>query len=393
MKMFRYKKVKNFIPYGRQDISKKDIKEVISVLKSDFLTQGPKVPLFEKAICEKVNSKYAVSTNSATSSLHIACMALGLGPGDYLWTSPISFVASANCALYCGAKVDFVDIDLNTGLISIDHLKSKLINAEKLGKLPKILIPVHLAGSSCDMKSIYDLSQKYGFLIIEDASHAIGGKFFDHYVGSCKYSDITVFSFHPVKIITTGEGGVATTNSINLANKMSELRSHGITKDKTKFVINSINDDWRYEQQQLGFNYRLTDIAAALGISQLKRLDNIVKERNVLFNNYINLFSDLSLKMLDIPTGVYSSLHLAVLRFENLNIQSFLFKNLRDNGIGTQVHYTPIHLQPFYSRFGFKEGDYPNSEKYSKSSLSIPIYPGLKKGDQKRIYKILKQNY
>ena len=382
---------KDFIPYGKQHINEEDIEEVVNVLKSQFITQGPKVPAFEKQICRKVKSKYAIATNSATSSLHIACLALGLGPGDILWTSSITFVASANCALYCGAKIDFVDIDSDTGLMSTIDLKRKLENAEKVGKLPKILIPVHLAGSSCDMKEIFSLSQKYGFSIIEDASHAIGGKFFDEPVGSCKYSDITIFSFHPVKIITTGEGGVGTTNSIDLANSMSELRSHGITKDKDKFLLKTVNEDWRYEQQKLGFNYRLTDIAAALGLSQLKRLERVVELRNNLFKNYVELFRELNVKMLTIPSGVYSALHLAVLRMEDVNLQKLLFKKFRDEGIGTQVHYMPVHLQPFYKQFGFKEGDFPNSEIYSKTSLSIPLYPGLKKSDQKRIFRLLEK--
>ena len=389
--MFWKKKENRYIPYGKQDLSREDIREVINVLQSDFLTQGPKVPSFEKLICEKVKSNYAVATNSATSSLHIACLALGLAPGDILWTSSITFVASANCALYCGAKVDFVDIDLDTGLMSITDLKKKLKKAEKIGKLPKILIPVHLAGSSCDMKVIYNLSKKYGFSIIEDASHAIGGKFLDEPVGSCKYSDITIFSFHPVKIITTGEGGIATTNNIDLAVTMSDLRSHGITKDKDRFVLKTVNEDWRYEQQKLGFNYRLTDIAAALGLSQLKRLEKIVELRNNLFNNYVELFQELNVKMLTIPSGVYSALHLAVLRMDDVNLQKLLFKKFRDEGIGTQVHYTPVHLQPFYKQFGFKEGDLPNSEIYSKTSLSIPLYPGLKKSDQKRIFRIIEK--
>ena len=382
---------KDFIPYGKQHINEEDIEEVVNVLKSQFITQGPKVPAFEKQICRKVKSKYSIATNSATSSLHIACLALGLGPGDILWTSSITFVASANCALYCGAKIDFVDIDSDTGLMSTNDLKRKLENAEKVGKLPKILIPVHLAGSSCDMKEIFSLSQKYVFSIIEDASHAIGGKFLDEPVGSCKYSDITIFSFHPVKIITTGEGGVGTTNSIDLANSMSELRSHGITKDKNKFLLKTVNEDWRYEQQKLGFNYRLTDISAALGLSQLKRLERVVELRNNLYKNYVELFRELNVKMLTIPSGVYSALHLAVLRMEDVNLQKLLFKKFRDEGIGTQVHYTPVHLQPFYKQFGFKEGDFPNSEIYSKTSLSIPLYPGLKKSDQKRIFRLLEK--
>ena len=375
-----------FLPYGKQNITEEDIYEVTKVLESDFLTQGPKVPIFEKEICKKVNSKYAIASNSATSSLHLACMALGLSKDDVLWTSPITFVASANCALYCGAKVDFVDINQDNALIDINLLKEKLIEADKVGKLPKILVPVHLAGSSCDMKSIYELSKKYGFYVIEDASHAIGGKYLDQPIGSCLFSDITIFSFHPVKIITTGEGGIATTNCKNLAETMAELRSHGITKDQNKFLEKRENENWRYEQQKLGFNYRLTDISASLGLSQLKRLEPMIKERNLLFENYKKhlYFSDL--KMLEIPQGVYSALHLAILRFKDIDLQSKLYENLRKSCIGSQVHYMPVHLQPYYkSHLGFKEGDFPESEYYSKTCLSLPIYPGLQLNDQSRV--------
>ena len=375
-----------FLPYGRQNISTDDIDEVNRVLKSDFLTQGPKVPLFEEEISKKVNSKYAVASNSATSSLHLACLALGLGKKDYLWTTPITFVASANCALYCGAQVDFVDINQETALIDINKLEIKLQYAQKISKLPKILVPVHFAGSSCDMKSIYELSKKYGFYIVEDASHAIGGRYLNDPVGSCKYSNITVFSFHPVKIITTGEGGIATTNNYDLAIKMSELRSHGITKDKTKFIEQFPNVNWRYEQQQLGFNYRLTDIAASLGLSQLKNLDSFVNERNLLFKTYQNNLNSQGIKMLKIPKGVKSALHLAVIRFEKVDFQLKFYNYLKKNYIGTQVHYMPVHLQPYYKNsFGFKEGDFPESEFFSKTCLSLPLYPGLSHNDQQKI--------
>ena len=379
----------DFIPYGKQNINEEDIEQVVSVLKSKFITQGPMVPSFEEQICRKVNSKYAIATNSATSCLHIACLALDLGINDILWTSPITFVASANCALYCGAKVDFVDVNYDTGLMSVKALEKKLIKAEKEGFLPKIVIPVHLAGSSCDMKRIYELSQRYGFSIIEDASHAIGGKYFDGPVGSCRYSDIAIFSFHPVKIITTGEGGVCTTNSESLTIAMRELRSHGITKDKSKFLERNDNQKWKYEQQRLGFNYRLTDIAASLGISQLKRLENIVLERNQIFQNYKNMILDERFNLNKIPEGIYSSLHLAILRFENYEYQEILFENFSKYGVGTQVHYMPVHLQPFYKSLGFKEKDFPNAENFSKSILSIPLYPGLSKIDQKKICQIL----
>ena len=282
------KVVGNTIPYGRQNITHQDIEAVIDVLKSPAITQGNKVPEFENKICTSVNSSYAVAVNSATSALHIACKALGVEPGDYVWTSPITFVASSNCALYCGASVDFVDIDYETGLISISKLEEKLKLAASKNILPKILIPVHLGGASCDMKRIHELSKIYDFRVIEDASHAIGGRYKDFNVGSCKFSDITVFSFHPVKIITTGEGGIATTNSREISERMRLLRSHGITKDESKFIYNS-RKPWKYEQQELGFNYRMTDIQAALGISQLTRLKQIVSSRN----NIAKLYKDL----------------------------------------------------------------------------------------------------
>ncbi len=379
-----------FLPYGKQNVSEQDINEVINVLKSDFLTQGPKVSLFEESISRKVNSKYSVASNSATSSLHLACMALGLGKDDFLWTTPITFVASANCGLYCGANVDFVDINQETGLIDINKLKKKLKHAESINKLPKILVAVHFAGSSCDMKSIFDLSKKYNFFIIEDASHAIGGKYFEYNVGSCKYSQITIFSFHPVKIVTTGEGGVATTNSRELATIMTELRSHGITKDYDKFFEKHPKHDWRYEQQKLGFNYRMTDISASLGLSQLKRLDNFVKERNFLFEIYQKHLNKSGLRMLSIPEGIKSALHLAVLRFEKIDLQIDLYSKLREALIGTQVHYLPVHLQPYYKKnLGFKEGDFPESEKFSKTCLSLPLYPGLSSEDQNRVIKTI----
>ena len=376
----------SFLPYGKQNITEDDINEVTKVLQSDFLTQGPKVPIFEEEICRKVNSKYAIASNSATSSLHLACMALGLSQDDILWTSPITFVASANCALYCGASVDFVDINQKNALIDINLLEEKLVEADKVGKLPKILVPVHLAGSSCDMKSIYKLSQKYGFYVIEDASHAIGGKYLDQPVGSCLYSDITIFSFHPVKIITTGEGGIATTNCKKLAETMKELRSHGITKDQNKFTEKKENEKWRYEQQKLGFNYRLTDISASLGLSQLKRLESIVEERNLLFENYKKHLCFYDLNMIEIPKGVYSALHLAILRFRDINLQSKLYETLRKYSIGSQVHYIPVHLQPYYkSHFGFKEGDFPQAELYSKTCLSLPLFSGMQFDSQSRV--------
>ena len=374
---------KNFIPYGRQNITEDDIDAVKDILKKDLITQGPVVKDFEKRVGNKVSAKYSVAVNSATSALHIACMALGLTKGDWLWTSPISFVASANCGIYCGANVDFVDIDLETGLIDIKCLETKLEKARKNRKLPKILIPVHLCGTSCDMEKIHQLSKEYKFHIIEDASHAIGGKYNFSYVGSCKYSDICVFSFHPVKIITTAEGGLATTNNKDLAKIMNLSKSHGITKNPREFVNND-NSPWIYEQQSLGFNYRMNEIQATLGISQLKRLDQIVLERNILFKNYQKMINNLPVKFLKIPENVQSSIHLAVILFTNFSKSEHkeIFNYLRESGIGVQIHYTPIYNQPFFRKMGFKKGYCPNAETYANSALSIPLFPGLKKDEQ-----------
>ena len=376
-------KRRNFIPYSRQRVIQEDIDAVVNVLKSDFLTQGPIIGSFEEKVCKKVDADYAVSTNSATSALHLSCLALGLKRGDYLWTSPITFVASANCARYCGADVDFVDIDENTGLLSINKLKKKLEAAEKAGKLPKILVPVHLTGSSCNMVEIKKLSDKYKFHIIEDASHAIGGKYKNEPVGNCKYSEITIFSFHPVKIITSGEGGLATTNSKSIYEKLISLRSHGITKDSKKFK-KFPNDIWFYEQQDLGLNYRMTDISAALGLSQLKRLDEIVFERNRQHLIYKDLFMNTPINILSVPKEVYSSFHLQVVQLNDKNIKNYqkVFQGLRELGIGVQLHYIPVHTQPYYQDMGFREGMFPISEQYSAKSLSIPLFPGLKEEEQ-----------
>jgi UDP-4-amino-4,6-dideoxy-N-acetyl-beta-L-altrosamine transaminase len=372
----------SLIPYGRQLITEDDISAVVEVLRGPLITQGSHVPAFEQAISSKVHARYAVAVNSATSALHIACLSLGLKPGDTLWTSPITFVASANCGLYCGSSVDFVDICPETGLMDPALLEKKLIQAKANGKLPKVLVPVHLAGTSCDMKAIADLAKEYNFFVIEDASHAIGGHYSDSMVGSCQYSDITVFSFHPVKIITTGEGGVATTNNPELYSRMQDLRSHGITKDPSKFKLQPAGP-WSYEQQLLGYNYRLTDFQAALGLSQLNKLDNITQERNRLFKLYKTLLRNLPVNLLTIPEDVYSSLHLCVLSLRNSNpiIHKKLFMYLRDNGIGVQIHYTPVHLQPFYRNLGFTAGDFPQAEDYATSCMSLPLYPGLLESD------------
>ena len=336
-----------FLPYGRQTLTESDVAAVVEVLRSPFLTQGPAVPEFEQSISSRVRAKHGVAVNSATSALHIACLALDLKPGDILWTSPITFVASANCARYCGAEVDFVDIDPLTGLISISALQEKLQYAEKHGQLPKVLVPVHLTGTSCDMEAIGVLAKYYGFAVIEDASHAIGGSYRDIPVGSCQFSDICVFSFHPVKIITSGEGGIATTNNAELFTRMSDLRSHGITKDPSRFKQLPAGP-WSYEQQSLGFNYRMTDFQAALGLSQLARLDIMVSERNKLRQKYESLISNLPVNLLNIPDDVYSSVHLAVILLEGMNAEQHIqvFEGLRSCDIGVQLHYS----QSIFSR-------------------------------------------
>ena len=379
-----------FLPYGRQTISEGDIAAVLQVLRSPCLTQGPAVPAFERAVASRVGARFAVATNSATSALHLACLALGLGQGDRLWTSPITFVASANCGRYCGADVDFVDIDPATGLMSVEALAAKLESAEREGLLPKVVVPVHLCGTSCDMASISLLADRYGFAVLEDASHAIGGRYQDDPVGSCRNSAITVFSFHPVKIITTGEGGLASTNDPYLAERMADLRSHGITKDAKRFEM-SAPGSWRYEQQELGFNYRMTDLQAALGSSQLQRLNMILVERQRLLENYRQLLAGLPLQLLHIPQDVMSSLHLAVIRLTDPspNHHLHLFEGLRAAGIGVQLHYAPVHLQPYYRKLGFQENCFPEAEAYATNAISLPIYPGLTERDQNRIARTL----
>lgn len=381
------------IPYGKQDISKEDIDSVIDVLKSDFITQGPKVPLFEQTVSSYCKSKFSVAVNSATSALHIACLSLGLKKNDWLWTSPNSFVASSNCALYCGAKIDFVDIDPISFNMSIEALEEKLIIAKKKNILPKIIVPVHFAGQSCDMSRISELSKIYGFKIIEDASHAIGGRYLDNPIGNCSYSDITVFSFHPVKIITTAEGGMATTNSKDIYNKMSQLRSHGITRDEKKMNYKS-HGAWYYEQIDLGFNYRMNELQAALGVSQMTRLDDFVFKRHVIKSRYDLLLKDFPLSTPKQHPNSYSSLHLypILLDIQSLEkTQSEIFKDLRDNQIGVNLHYIPIHLQPFYKQFGFKQGNFPNAEDYYSKAISLPIFTKMTDEQQDKVIAALKR--
>lgn len=372
------------IPYGRHDINQADIDAVVNVLQSDWLTQGPMVPRFELAIAQKVGAKHVVAVNSATSALHIACLALNLGPGDWLWTSPNTFVASANCGLYCGAKVDFVDIDPSTYNMSVETLTKKLEQAEQLGVLPKVVVPVHFAGQSCDMARIHALSQRYGFKVIEDASHAIGGMYRNELIGNCRYSDITVFSFHPVKIITSGEGGVVLTNDSCLAEKMAMLRSHGITRDTNHFS-RPTQGSWYYEQQLLGYNYRMTDIQAALGISQLDRLDEFVVRRNQIAARYNELLAGQPMRLPVVLEEGYSSFHLYVVRLHLDKIKGShreVFEGLRAAGIGVNLHYIPVHQQPFYQKLGFKGDECPNAEQYYAEAISLPMFPALTEQQQ-----------
>jgi len=382
----------NFIPYGRQNITDEDIDAVVNVLKSDYLTQGPKVPEFENAIKEHCNVEYALAMNSATSALHVACLALDVGKGDIVWTTPITFVASANCALYCGATVDFVDIDPRTYNLSIQSLEHKLKAAKEQGKLPKVVIPVHLCGQPCDMATIYKLSQEYGFSVIEDASHAIGGSYQSKPIGNCQYSDITIFSFHPVKIITTAEGGVATTNNKDLAQKMDLLRSHGITRD-TELMTNEPDGPWYYQQIDLGFNYRMTEMQAALGVSQIERLKSITDRRHKIAKRYNEKLANLSVTVPFQIEESYSGLHLYVIRLKLDDIKVThleVFNALREANIGVNLHYIPVHLQPYYQKhFGFKVGGFPQSEQYYREAISLPLYPDLTEEQQDYIVETL----
>ncbi|MAD94959.1 MAG: UDP-4-amino-4,6-dideoxy-N-acetyl-beta-L-altrosamine transaminase [Rhodobacteraceae bacterium] len=379
------------IPYGRQNISQADINAVIDVLKSDFLTQGPVVPKFEEALKQKTGGKYAVALANATAALHLACLALDLGPGDFLWTSPITFVASANVGRYCGATIDFVDIEPETFNICPDALEEKLKLAKTSGTLPKILVAVHMCGQSPDMGRIGKLAAIYGFKVIEDASHAIGATYSGAPVGSCAYSDITVFSFHPVKIITTGEGGVALTNSATLASRMQRLRSHGITREPSSMIGKS-DGPWYYQQLELGFNYRITDIQAALGLSQLSRLEEFVERRRSIADRYNLLLSKLSVDLPGRLPEANSSWHLYVLRLQDASRHLAVFQSLRSDGIGVNLHYIPVHLQPYYQQLGFCIGDYPISEDYYSRAISLPIYPDLDDASQLQVVAALEKS-
>jgi len=381
------------IPYGKQDITQADIDAVVNVLKSDFLTQGPQVPAFERALMDSTGANHALAVNSATSALHIACLALELGAGDRLWTTPVTFVASANCGLYCGASVDFVDIDPATYNLCPVALKEKLIRAKIEGVLPKVLVAVHLCGQPCDMKAIHALSIEYGFKVIEDASHAIGGRYLEQPIGSCEYSDITVFSFHPVKIVTTAEGGAALTNSKALADKMALYRSHGITRDEA-LMENASHGGWYYEQVDLGFNYRMTELQAALGVSQMSRLSEFVTARHELAVRYYDKLASLPIILPYQLPNTYSGLHLYVIRL-NLNeiskTHKEVFDELRENGIGVNLHYIPVHLQPYYQKMGFKQGDFPNAESYYSNAISLPMFHGMTHEQQDEVISKLTQ--
>lgn len=381
----------SLIPYGRQNISEQDIDAVVQVLKSDYLTQGPVVPEFEKAVATYCGAAFGVAVNSATSALHIACLALDVGPGDLVWTSPITFVASANCARYCGADVDFVDIDPLTCNMSVQALETKLQHAEAAGRLPKVVIPVHLAGQSCEMKAIKTLADRYGFRLIEDASHAIGGEYLGRKVGDCRYSDITVFSFHPVKIITSGEGGMATTNDALLAKRMARLRSHGITRYPSE-MTHEPDGSWYYQQIELGFNYRMTELQAALGLSQMSKLDEFVSVRHAIASRYEELLRDTPIGTLRQHPDSRSALHLFVVRVREADCKAThkaVFERMRTEGIGVNLHYIPVYRQPYYERMGFKREDFPNAEDYYAEAITLPIFPGLTPEQQQLVIRRL----
>ena len=381
------------IYYGKQDVNEQDISDVIDVLKSDFLTQGPVLEKFERKVADYCGAKYAVAVTNATSALHIACKAAGLGHDDVLWTSPITFTASANCGRYCGANVDFVDIDNATYNMSVDELEKKLkFKRQAREKMPKVVVPVHLAGQSCDMEQIFKLSQEYGFTVLEDASHAIGADYKDTKVGSCKYSDMTVFSFHPVKIITTGEGGMVLTNNEELYRKLILYRSHGITRDNTLMTRES-DGPWYYQQVDLGYNYRMTEMQAALGFSQMDRVDEFVARRRYLVSRYNDLLADLPIKTPYVAGNTKPSWHLYIARvdFEKAGLtKKELFAKMKEKGIVLNLHYIPVHTQPYYESLGFKKGDFPVSELYYNEAFTLPLYYGLTDEQQDEVVTALK---
>lgn len=381
------------IPYGRQEIIQEDIDAVIEVLRSDFITQGPKIPEFEQAVAGKVGAQHAIAVNSATSALHLACRVLEIGQGDLVWTSAVTFVASANCARYCGADVDFVDIDPRTYNMSVNALEKKLVRAEQAGRLPKLVIPVHLCGQSCEMKAIAELASRYGFSIVEDASHAIGGCYCNEPIGNCRYSDITVFSFHPVKIITTGEGGMTLTNDAKLAEHIRLLGSHGITRDPQR-MTHEPDGPWYYQQIDLGYNYRMTDLQAALGVKQLGRLDEYVARRHELARRYDSALSALPLIRPWQHPDTYSAFHLYPIRLipEKVRLtRRVVFEKLRELGVGVNVHYIPVHLQPYFRSLGFSPGSFPEAESYYSAAISLPLFPAMTDQQNEQIVSSLKK--
>lgn len=381
------------IPYGRQSISEQDIQAVVDVLRSDWLTQGPAIDRFEQTVATYCGAVHAVAVNSATSALHIACLAAGLGPGDTAWTSPNTFVASANCALFCGAWIDFVDIDPRTYNMSVEALTKKLETADRAGALPKVIIPVHFAGQSCDMERIAQLSRRYGITVIEDASHAIGGRYQDTVIGSCAYSDMAVFSFHPVKIITTGEGGMVLTNKKELGDRLARLRSHGITRDPAS-MVGEPDGPWYYQQIELGYNYRMTDIQAALGTGQMQRLDEFVARRHALAKRYDEALRAMPVTLPWQDPDSFSAYHLYVIRLDHTHMMKphrTVFEELRQQGIMVNLHYIPVHTQPYYRRMGFTRGDFPESERYYAEAISLPLYYGLTVQDQDRVIEALRK--
>ena len=375
------------INYGRHEVTSADIEAVAEVLRSDFLTQGPVVPRFEERGASHVGAEYAVAVNSATSALHVACLAMDLGPGDWLWTSPITFVASANCGLYCGARIDFVDIDPRTYNLCARSLEIRLERAAAEGRLPKVVVPVHLAGQPCDMAAIHSLGRRYGFGIIEDASHAIGGRYREEFIGNCRYSDITVFSFHPVKIITTAEGGMGLTNNVELAHRMSLLRSHGITRDPS-MMTHEPDGPWYYQQIGLGYNFRMTEMQAALGVSQLQRLDDYVARRHWLARRYDRLLASLPIVTPWQHPDAYSAMHLYIIRLKTAEIGDVhrrVFASLREQGIGVNLHYIPVHTHPYYRAMGFNIGNFPEAERYYTEAISLPLYPTMTEAQQDQV--------
>jgi UDP-4-amino-4,6-dideoxy-N-acetyl-beta-L-altrosamine transaminase len=381
----------NIIPYGKQSISEADIQAVVDVLRSDFLTQGPVVPAFEQAVANYCQARHGVAASNATAALHIACLALDLGTGDLLWTSPITFVASANCGLYCGAQVDFVDIDPHTFNMSPVALEKKLIASKLQGKLPKVVVPVHMCGQPCDMAAIHALSVKYGFKIIEDASHAIGAKYKGEPVGNCRYSDITVFSFHPVKIITTAEGGMALTNDTKLAKKMTLLRSHGISSTAEDMVQRPGDEIWNYQQIDLGFNYRMTELQAALGLSQLQQLDQFVQTRHDIATYYDQALSSTDIKTPWQHPDTRSSYHLYPIQVTASSgiSQQMLYQTLTEAGVKVNLHYIPVYRQPYYAQLGFKRGYCPNAEHYFNTCISIPVFSSMTNEQQQRVVELI----